>query len=78
MLPALRVCKVGAVVLVDGQAEPAFERAKMVPEDVRVLVEIDGFEGELAEPFAPIGVGGRVRGDAAATEFAAGAILSCG
>ena len=76
MFSALRVREVGAVVLVDGQTEPAFERAEMVPEDVWVLVEIDGFKGELAEPFASVGVGGRVGGDTAASELAAGTVLS--
>ena len=69
MLAALGVGEVGAVVLVDGQAEPAFERAQVVAEDVWVFVEVDGFEGKLAEAFASVGVGGGVGGDAAAAEF---------
>ena len=45
MLSALGVCEVGAVVLVDGKAESAFEAADVVLEKVRVLVEVDAFEG---------------------------------
>ena len=38
MLAALRMGQVGAVVLVDGEAETAFEGADMVFEEVRVFV----------------------------------------
>ena len=38
MLAALRVCEVGAIVLVDGEAESAFEGADVVLEEVRVFV----------------------------------------
>ena len=38
MLAALGVGEVGAVVLVDGEAEPAFEGADMVFEEVGVFV----------------------------------------
>ena len=38
MLAALSVGEVGAVVLVDGEAETAFEGADMVFEEVRVFV----------------------------------------
>ena len=50
----------------------------MVAEDVRVFVEVDGLERELAEAFAAVGVGGGVGGDAAAAEFGAGAVLQTG
>lgn len=58
MLAALGMGEVGAIVLVDGEAEPAFEGADVVFEEVRVFVKVDGFERELAETFAPVGVGG--------------------
>ena len=38
MLAALGVGEVGTVVLVDGEAEPAFEGADMVFEEVGVFV----------------------------------------
>ena len=41
----------------------------MVFEEVGVFVEIDGFERQFAETFAAVGVGGRMRGNSAATEF---------
>ena len=78
MFAALGVREVGAVVLVDGEAEAAFEGAEVVAEDVGVFVEVDGLERELAEAFAAVGVGGGVGGDAAAAEFGAGAVLQTG
>ncbi len=75
MLAALGVCKVGAIVLVDGETETAFERANVVFEEVGVFVQIDGFEGEFAETFTSVGVGGRSAGDAATAEFRTGTVL---
>ena len=75
MLAALGVGEVGAIILVDGKAESAFEGADVVLEEVRVFVEVDGFEGELAETFAPVGIRGAGRGDPAAAEFGPGPIL---
>jgi len=57
VLPTLRVRQVGAIVLVDGEAEAALEAADVVLEEVGVLVEVDGFEGELAKSFAAVRVG---------------------
>jgi len=57
MLSALGVCEIGAIVLVDCQAEAALEAADMVLEEVRVLVEVDRLEGELAETLAAVCVG---------------------
>lgn len=57
MLAALRVREVRAIVLVHGQAETAFEAADVVLEEVRVFVEVDGFEGEFAQAFATVCVG---------------------
>lgn len=57
MLLALRVGEVGAVVLVNRQAETALEGADVVLEEVGVLVEVDGLERELAQAFAAVRVG---------------------
>ena len=75
MLAALGVREIGAVVLVDGEAEPAFERAEVVAEDVGVFVEVDGLEREFAEAFAAVGIRGGVGSYAAAAEFGACAVL---
>lgn len=48
MLPALGVREVGPIVLVYGEAEPAFEGADVVLEEVGVFVEVDGLKGEFA------------------------------
>lgn len=58
MLASLSVCEVGTVVLVNGQTEATFEASDMVLEDIRVLVEIDSFECELAKTFTTIGICG--------------------
>jgi hypothetical protein len=42
--------------LVHGQAQAALEAADVVLEEVRVLVEVDGLERELAEAFTTVGV----------------------
>jgi hypothetical protein len=75
MLPPLGVREVRAVILVDGQAEAALKATDMVLEEVRIFVEVDGFEGEFAEPFASVCVCCGVRGDAAAPEFRTCAVL---
>ena len=75
MLAALSVCEVGTVVLVHGETEAALEAADVVAEEVGVFVEVDGFESEFSESFAAVGVGCALGGDAAATEFGAGAVL---
>lgn len=75
MLAALRVGEVRAIILVDCQAQAALEAADVVLEEVGVFVEVDGFEGEFAKAFATVGVCGRVRGYASATEFGACSVL---
>lgn len=72
---ALGVCEVGAVVLVDGQTEAAFETAYMVFEEVGIFFEVDVFERQFAESFAPVGVGGGMGSNSSAAEFGACAIL---
>lgn len=56
MFSPLRMCEIGAIVLVHGEAEPAFKGADVVFEKVRVFVQVDGLEGELPETFTPVGV----------------------
>jgi len=75
MLAALGVGEVGAVVLVDCQAETALEGADVVLEEVGIFVEVDGFEGEFAQTLAAVGVGGFFGGDTTAAELGSGAIL---
>jgi len=59
----------------DGKTKAAFERPDVVLEEVGVFVEIDCFEGEFAQAFATVSVGGGSGGDAAAAEFRTGAVL---
>jgi hypothetical protein len=42
------------------QAKTAFETTDVVLEEVRVLVEVDGFERELSETFSSVGIYGRL------------------
>jgi len=58
VLAPLRVCEVGAIVLVHGEAQAAFEGADVVFEEVRIFVEVDGLEGQFAQALATVGVGG--------------------
>jgi hypothetical protein len=59
VLPALCVREIGAVVLVDGETQTALEAADVVLEEVRVLVEVDRLERELAETLSAVGICGR-------------------
>lgn len=47
----------------------------MVFEEIRVSVEVDGFESELAKTFTAVGVGGRMGGYTTASEFATCTVL---
>lgn len=76
MLASLGVREIRPVVLVDCQAQSALEAADVVLEEVRVFVQVDCFEGELAESFASVGVCGGLGGDAAAAEFGPCAVLA--
>lgn len=58
MLAALGMGEVGAIVLVDCQAETTLEGTDVVLEEVGVFVEVDGFEGELSKTFSSVCVGG--------------------
>jgi hypothetical protein len=49
----------------------------VVLEEVRIFVKIDGFERELAQSLATVGVGCGLGGDTAAAEFGACAVLGC-
>ena len=58
MFASLGVCEVGAIVLVYGETQAAFEGADVVFEEVWVFVQVDGLEGQFAEALAAVGVGG--------------------
>jgi hypothetical protein len=75
VLAPLGVGEVGPVVLVDCETEAAFEGADVVLEEVWVFVEVYGFEGELAESFAAVGVRGGLGCYSSAAEFRTCAIL---
>lgn len=75
MLAALRVGEVGAIVLVDCQAQTALEAADVVLKEIGVFFEVDCFQRELAQPLAPVGVGCGFVGDATAAELGACSIL---
>ena len=57
MLAALGVGEVGAIILVDCQAEPTLEGSDVVLEEVGVFVEIDGLESELSETLSSVCIG---------------------
>lgn len=57
------------------QAESALKCAQVVLEDVGVFFNVDCFHGELAQPLASVGIGGRFGGDTAAAEFGACSVL---
>lgn len=59
----------------DSQTETALEAADMVLEEVRILVKVDGLERKLAETFAAVSIGGRLRGYATAAKFGACTVL---
>jgi hypothetical protein len=75
VLSPLGVREIGAIVLVDRQAKPAFEGADVVFEEVRIFVQIDGLERELAQTFSSVGVGRRGGSYASAAEFRTRAVL---
>lgn len=75
MFTTLRVGEVGAVVLMDCETETALEGADVVFEEVRVFVEVDGFESEFAQAFTPVGGCCFFGGDATAAKLGAGAVL---
>ena len=75
MLPSLCMSQIGAIVLVHRQAKAAFEASDVILKEVRILVEVDSLEGELAETFTAVCIGRRSRGDTSATEFGACTIL---
>jgi hypothetical protein len=56
MLSALSMCKIGAIVLVDGQTKATFEGPDVVLEEVGVFVEVDGFEGEFSQTLSSVGI----------------------
>ena len=75
MLATLCVSEIGTIVLMYCETEPTFKGPDVVLEEVRVFVEIDGFESEFAETLSSVGVGGRVRCYSSAAELGADSIL---
>ncbi len=57
------------------ETEPTFKGPDVILEEVRVFVEIDGFESEFAKTLSSVGVGGRVGCYSSAAEFGADSIL---
>lgn len=58
MFAALSVSEVGAIVLVNRQAETTFEASDVVLEEVGVLFEVDGLQGKLAKTLAAVSISG--------------------
>lgn len=75
VLAALCMGEVGAIVLVDCQAEATLEAADVVLEEVGVFIKVDCFQGELAQALASVGVGCGLVGDATAAELGACSVL---
>jgi hypothetical protein len=72
---ALGVREVGAVVLVDGQAQTALEAADMVLKEVGVFIEVDRLQGEPSETFSSVRIGGGLRCDTTTAELGTCSIL---
>lgn len=75
MLPTLSVCQIGAIILVYSKTQATFERTNMILEEVRVFVEINGFQRQLPQTFSSIGIGSGLGGYTSTTKFTTGAIL---
>lgn len=75
MLFALGVGEVGAVILVDCETETALKTSDVVLEEVGVLVQVDVFEGKLAQTLATVRIGRGAVGDTTATEFGSCSVL---
>jgi len=54
MLPALGMGEIGAIVLVNCQAESTFEGSDVILEEVRVLVKVDGLKGEFPQALSSV------------------------
>lgn len=59
----------------DGKAQPAFERADVVLEEVRVFVQVYSLERELPQSLTSVCIGTGIRSNAAAAELGASTIL---
>ena len=75
MLPTLGMCQIGAIILVNSKTQATFERANMILEEVRVFVEINGFQRKLPQTFSSIGIGGGLGGYTSTTKFTTRSIL---
>lgn len=67
--------KVGTVILVDGETEPALKRANVILEEIRIFLKIDRFKSQFTEALSSIGVGARVGGNTSAAKFASSTVL---
>ena len=52
----LSMREIRAIVLVDGKTKPAFERADMIFEEIRIFIKVNGFERKLSQSLPPIGI----------------------
>lgn len=75
MLLPLGVRKVAALVVVQRQAQLAFVRAQVVFHEVRVLIDVDGLQRQLPEPFPTVTVALRGGGHAPAPGLPSRAML---
>ena len=56
MLATLGMGEIGTIVLVNCEAETAFEGADMVLKEIGILVEVDGLKSELPKSFSAISI----------------------
>ena len=75
MLSTLSVSEIGAIVLVDGKTEPAFEGSNMIFEEIRIFIEVDCLESELPKTLPAVGIRAGEGCDASTAEFATGTVL---
>ena len=57
------------------EAEPAFERANVVLEEVRIFVQVDGLKRKFPQSFPSVGVGTGVRSNTTTAKLGASTIL---
>lgn len=75
MLLSLSVGEITPLVIMQRQTQLAFIRTEMVLHEIRILVQIDSFEGELSKSLAPIAIRLGVGSHATAPRLPARAVL---
>lgn len=75
MLLSLSVSKITPLVIMQRQTQLAFIRTQMVLHEIRILVQIDSFEGELSKSLASITIRLRVGSHTSAPRLPARAVL---